>query len=597
MELTSQQIYNTMITGAHRVINNKETLNKINVFPVRDGDTGSNLASMMRTIIQEAESKSTVKQTLESVADAALYGARGNSGIIFAQYLSGLSESVDDVTTISIHDYAKASNAAVAFAYNAIEEPVEGTMITLMREWGTALTEEAKKAMTLVDIFSNAYTEIELALERTKDQLEVLKKANVVDSGAKGFTYFVEGALYYIKNGEDIKLETIISQEKALFELDIEEQHICDSDFRYCTECLLDGNNIQTMEIKNFLHSKGNSTVIAGTKNKCRIHIHTNDPAEIFDYLHEKGTIVYQKVDDMFKQEAVVNHQRSKIALVADSIADLPKEFVDEHQIHVMHLDILYKDYIYLDKLTVHPKKLLELSKESKELPTSSQPSPKQIENLYDYLSTYYDSVIVMTVSKELSGTYNIYKKIAEKYDQEKLNIHIINTKQNSGAEGLLVQKCANLIDEGLAVESIVEEIESLIKGSKILVQVKNLDNMIKSGRLSVRAGKIGQKIGMKPIVTLDSEGNGALDSIAFSDKGSNKKLLKHITKKIKTNRIMSYCIVHVNDLEGTKDLIEDVEKLIGFPPDYVVETSSIVAIGAGQSAVALSYILEKEAN
>lgn len=211
-------------------------------------------------------------------------------------------------------------------------------------------------------------------------------------------------------------------------------------------------------------------------------------------------------------------------------------------------------------------------------------------------MATYYESVLVLTVSKELSGTYNVFNTVAQKYNENKLKIRIIDTKQNSGAEGLLVQKCAKLIEEGMTVNQIVETMAHMITNSKILVQVKTLDNMIKSGRLSGRAGRIGRLIGMKPIVTLE-EGKGALESVAFSLGGSNKKILKHLRKVLVEHKIMAYCIVHVNDVEATTQLLRSAQQIIGFPPDYVEEASSIIAIGAGQSAVALSYILEEEVN
>lgn len=365
MEITSKQMYYTIINGAHTVIKNKDILNEINVFPIRDGDTGNNLASTMRAIIQNSESKDTIKKTLQSIADAALYGARGNSGIIFAQYFSGLSESVADDMSISLLDYAKASNQAFKYTYNSVEEPVEGTILTVMREWGHALTEETKKTNAPIDIFSNAYSKIEIALEKTKNQLEVIRKANVVDSGAKGFTYFVEGALYYIKNGGEIKLEEIEKNEYISFDDNINENYVYESELRYCTECLLEFNDdyidsfdTYINEIRTFLKPKGDSLVVAGRNNKCRIHIHTNEPADVFEYLYDKGIILYQKVDDMFKQEDIINNQKSKIAIVTDSIADLPQNFIDKHQIHIVNIDILYKDYIYMDKLTIHPRKI-----------------------------------------------------------------------------------------------------------------------------------------------------------------------------------------------------------------------------------------------
>ena len=523
-----------MMYGAFRVIQNKEILNKINVFPVQDGDTGSNLSSMFRTILQKAERKTSVKQTLESVADAALYGARGNSGIIFAQYFRGLSETIEGEEQVSMNEYAKASISAAQYAFDAVEEPVEGTIITVMREWGNVLTEESSQKTSLIDIFRNAVSKIEIALEKTKEQLAVLKKANVVDSGAKGFTYFMEGVLYYLENGESVDLKNLkMDDEDEIDDFNVIQKidHDSSEGYRYCTECLLESEHIETEEIKAKLKEMGNSTVVAGSNKKCRIHIHTNEPAAVFDFLHDQGTVLYQKVDDMYKQEAIVNHRKYAIALVTDSIADLPQQFIDDNQIQVMHLDILYKDTIFLDKLTIQPGRLLELISHDKKLPTSSQPSPKYIENLMDYLATYYSSIIVMTVAKELSGTYNSFLNFQKNYKNDKCKISIINTKQNAGAQGLLVKKCAEYIKEGLEHEKIVERIESLIPFSKILVQVRSIDNMIKGGRLSVKAGNIAKRIGMKPIITLDKEGMGILDGIAFSIKGNNKKLQKHIKK------------------------------------------------------------------
>lgn len=598
MQMTSEQVYNSIMHGAFRVIQNKEILNKINVFPIQDGDTGSNLASMMRTILQKSEHKGSVKKTLESVADAALYGARGNSGIIFAQYFRGLSETINGEELVSIHEYANASKCAAQYAYDAVEEPVEGTVITVMREWGSILVEECTKKNTLIDIFTTAVGKIEIALEKTKEQIAVLKKANVVDSGAKGFTYFVEGVLYYMENGELLDSKEFRVDEDEVFE---GENFIQDMDhngsegFRYCTECLLENDYINLVELKAKLKKMGNSTVVAGSEKKCRVHIHTNEPAKVFDYLHESGTILYQKVDDMYKQEAIVNHRKHDIALVTDSIADLSQEFIDDHQIQIIHLDILYKDITFLDKLTIEPWRLLELISNDKKLPISSQPNPKYIENLMDYLTTYYKSVIVMTVSKELSGTYNNFLNFIKNNSDKGYRINIINTKQNSGAQGLLVKKCAEDIEEGKSHEEIVNHIESLVEESKILVQVRSIDNMIKGGRLSVRAGSLAKKAGMKPIVTLDKDGKGTLDGIAFSTKGSNKKLIKHIKKVLNTRKIQEYNIVHVNNESGAKELAQLMTKLIGREPVYITETSSIVAISAGEGAVAVSYLLEKE--
>ena len=139
---------------------------------------------MMRTIIRNAEHKSTVKETLESIAEAAIHGARGNSGIIFAGYLLGLSESITSDINVTIEQFAIASKKAVTYAYDAIEAPLEGTIITVMDEWGKALVDKSDNYNSINEVFEYSIDKIKIALEKTKDQLAVLKKANVVDSGA-----------------------------------------------------------------------------------------------------------------------------------------------------------------------------------------------------------------------------------------------------------------------------------------------------------------------------------------------------------------------------------------------------------------------------
>lgn len=595
MQMTGQQIYDAFLHGAYTVIEKKDILNKINVFPIQDGDTGNNLSSMMQTIIQTAKSHSNVKQTLESISDAAFVGARGNSGIIFASYFRGLSDTVAITEGISIDQYAAASKCAAQYAYEAVEHPVEGTMLTLMRDWGEILSTEIEHNQSIPDILTRAFHRLEHALETTKEQLAILKKANVVDSGAKGFTYFIEGILRYLKQQDDIDFHALLAENKYDFIPNIPiNSHIGQDGFRYCSECLLSELSLPANQIKNDLKQFGNSIVVAKSTTKCRVHIHTNEPAKVFSYLGNLGSILYQKVDDMQNQEAIVNHRKYNIALVTDSIADVPKAFLDEHQIQILHLDILYHGMNYFDKLTIEPSSLLDMIANDPVLPTSSQPSPGRITQFLDYLSTYYDSILVLCVSKELSGTYNSFLRAVDHISHKNVKIQIINTRQNSGAQGLLVKKGIEYLAAGNTYEQIVKNIQTDISRTKILVQVKTLDSMIKSGRLTLHAGTFAKKIGMRPIVTLDQKGKGKLQSIAFSEKGSLRKIKQHIKKVQQTFGIEQYNIVHVNNCHGAEELAKQMTLLLGFAPEYIMETSSIIALNAGDKAVAISYIHKK---
>ena len=218
-----------------------------------------------------------------------------------------------------------------------------------------------------------------------------------------------------------------------------------------------------------------------------------------------------------------------------------------------------------------------------------------QVENLLDYLSTYYDSIIIITVSKELSGTYNSFHNAAKNFKNKDFQISVINSKMNSGAQGLLVKKCTEYLKAGLPHHAIVQKVEAAIASGKILVQVHNLDYMIQSGRLSIRAGTIARRIGLKPIVTLDATGKCSLESIAFSLTGSNKKIINHIKHILRKNRIEQYNIVHVNNETDANKLAHLLTHIIGFKPEYIMETSSIITISAGEGAIAISYLLVKE--
>lgn len=590
MLLTGKLIYNSFLEGANKVIENAAVLNKINVFPVVDGDTGSNLASTMRSIIVNSKEGSTVKDTLESVANAAIKGARGNSGIIFAQYLSGLSESIGNGTELSFADYARASEQAANYALEALENPVEGTIITMMNEWGKALQRASAKSNTLAGFFEIAYRQMDKVLEKTKEQLSVLKKFNVVDSGAKGFLYFVEGALQYIRGGAKLTEHKILDLDSLIGETEIYEEY---DGNRYCTECLLNGKNIDKAGIKEKISVMGSSVVVAGNDNFVRVHIHTNEPAGVFKLLQSFGEIAFTKADDMYMQDEIKRNRLSKVAIVTDSIADLPQKDIDASQIHVLHLGILLEQMVYLDKLTIDSASLIELEHKTNSRASSSQPNEQQIENLFSYLSTYYDSAIVLSVSSKLSGTYGIFCRLAKNFEKEDFKISVLDSRQNSSAQGLLVKRLAGYVNSGLSHELALDKINTDIENSKILVQVKQLDNMIRSGRLSVRAAKLAKMIGLKPIVSLDKAGSGKLEGISFSDKCSRGLLLTYIRMAKLRYKILEYSLSYVGDKNAALSLSKELEHILGFPPAYIAEASSIIAIGAGSGALAVSYIKE----
>lgn len=588
MKIETKKLYHAHLNGAKNVMEHKQYLNSINVFPVPDGDTGNNLFSLMNTILRESELKETFKKTFETISYAALTGARGNSGIIFAQYFNGLSMELSGDSTITLENYIYANQKAVNYAYDSIEKPVEGTMLTVMKVWSMTLAELFDPGTTLSEILIKAKTKLEEAVKNTQNQLLVLKKANVVDSGAKGFYYFISGMIdFWLSDKEVVELDEFDEADRIPGTY---QKHEHDIRFRYCTEALVECSYEVTTELKARLTSFGDSIIIAGGQKYSRIHIHTNEPKDVFKVIYEKGKIIEQKIDDMQFQNEIVENQKHNIAILTDSVADLPMDFINTYQIHVLNLSILCDDVTFIDKLTIEPKDLLEYSS-THDFPTTSQPSPMQIENKLNYLSGCYEHIVIISVSKALSGTYNAIAKTIEKNNFK--HITLIDSKQNSGAQGLIVRTCALDLEQNLPLEQIIEHVHEVIAKSKILVCIQNLDHMIRSGRLSGMSGKIAKLIGMKPIITLDKDGKGSLGGFSFSFGASQKKVLTRMKAFKKQDRLESYAVVHVDNEAEAIRFSKLIEETINLSPSYIMETSSIIALGAGGGTVAVAYILK----
>jgi hypothetical protein len=578
--LNNELIYKSFILGAKNVIQEKNGLNAINVFPVPDGDTGSNLASMMQSIIERSKLGKTSEETLQSIADAAIVGARGNSGIIFAQYIYGFSLEVqNEVNKETFTDMLK---RAFNYAYQSIAKPVEGTMITVMRAFAHAVDSFKEKGNDFLDILSNAYEAVKIELARTPELLAVLKENKVVDAGAKGFVHFIEGFIKALK-GEEIDM----TEHESIEHIHVE--HLEDSQFRYCTEALLRGSNFDLNNIRQSLAKDGDSLVVAGSDKTVRIHIHSDHPDQVFEKLSKLGTISEQKVDDMRRQFEAANHPKYKIALVTDSIADLPVSFVDEHQIHQFPLNLHMEDTIYYDKLTIQSDRFYQMMDELSVYPTSSQPNQKTLENFFSFLTTYYDEIIVITVSEEMSGTYRAFVDAANKFSNKK--IRVINSKQNSGAEGLLVMKAQELIQQGLPIDEIVKKMDYYIKHSKIFVSVRTLKYMVKNGRVSKVTGVIGKITNLKPVISIDENGKGIISDKGLSLKSSDKKIYNRVKEAFDRSGIEKYAIVHANGGKRVYEYVNKYTKLIGRAPDYVMDISTIVAMNAGLGTIAISYI------
>ena len=589
--LNGVDFYNIFKSGADIVKRNKENLNRINVFPVRDGDTGTNLALTMGSIADEAVVSEDFDIVIQSMADIAFENARGNSGIIFASFLGGFSSACINLKTIDLEQFSRGAELAVETAYSAVSEPVEGTMLTVIREWSNYITTNHNTHQKFSDLFEGAYRKANQALEETTDMLEVLKKNKVVDSGAKGFVMFLEGFSKFIG-------DFIHGNEKVVQSISIGHTHAKTAytdhqslKFRYCTEVLLKEDIKVKSEVEAMLDGIGDSLIVTGNERLVKIHVHTDRPDLITKLFADAGYKVYKsKVDDMLLQVQVEKGAKSNIGILTDSIADIEDQQLLSEQIHMIPLALIADESTYLDKLTATKDNLSSILNQSKTYPTSSQAEVRFISSKLEWLLGQYEHVIIFSVAKALSGTYTSYEKAIESFAEDKHRIHLVDTKLNSGAQGLIVLKAAQMANAGMRVDEIINRATDDISKTKILVSLDTFKYAVKSGRVPYRIGRIFVMLRAKPIMSLSLEGNGIASGLAFSRKAADMKIYRRVKKIMKQGGISQYSIVHSNNPELANAYKVQFEELIGFPPVITTEISAITAIHAGIGSVAIAF-------
>jgi DAK2 domain fusion protein YloV len=586
--LNSRRLYYAFLAGGNAVIQDKDYLNKINVFPVPDADTGTNLAATMRSIAQTAVVGKSLRSTFRSIADAALSGARGNSGLIFAQFLHSLSNEVHNDQHLTAKAFAEMVRRGVQAAHQAILHPVEGTMLTVMREWAEAVHRKAAKTTDFVELLHDSLPEAKRSLMETPKKLQVLARAGVVDAGAKGFVDFIEGVWHFIRSG---KLRQIAETAPSSPELP-QKIHSFKNEitYRYCTEALLEGENMDLEKVRNLVQSFGDSAIVAGSEEKLRFHVHTDDPSDLFFQLRDIGETVQIKVDDMRRQYEASHNRRLSIALVTDSACDLPQGFIDEHQIQVIPFNLSFGHSQFLDKLTITPTQFYTLLKTRREHPQTSQAPVATVQNLFSFLSTFYDSILVFNISGGLSGALSFSRQAAEQVTDKKITV--IDTKTLSAAQGLIVMRAAEALSQGATHDEVVRLSEEWIAKTRVLVDIATLKYLVRGGRISPMKGLLARLLHLKPIITIDKNGKGLPFGKSFGRKGNMKKILAMISEMAAQGKIWRYAIVHAQNPVRTQLYAQKLEAMLGQPPAYVIDVSPVVGAhnGIGVVGVALMH-------
>ena len=589
--INSSRLYYAIVAGSQAVIQNQKYLNSINVFPVADGDTGTNMAATMHAIIEETEVLDSVKETCVSIANAALVGARGNSGIIFAQFLFGLSSEVNINERITAKDLGKSIIKAVEYAYDAVLKPVEGTILTVMKDWANAMHQITIKDSDISVALQHSYYVAEKSLNDTPKKLKVLQDNGVVDAGAKGFVDFLEGVLNFIQHG---KIQDISDRNVTVWEGDeIYKHNMDDLTERFCCEAVLQNCDMSVKEIKNAMSALGlgSSIVIAGSPEKIHLHVHSDNSAELFYKIKDFGDVSQIKVDDMQFQNEIVTKRKYPIALITDTACDLPEDIIKKYQIHTVPFKISFGKKLFLDKLSITSCQFYKMLESSKYHPKSSQPDYKTIKNLFSFVSSHYESIIAIHISDKLSGVYKQSVVLGQNIDN--IPFSVFDSRNLSGSEGLIVLRVADAIEKGMAYEDITSEVENWINKTKIFVDVDTLKYMVRGGRVSPAKGMLAKVLNIKPIVSLDANGKGIVFDKSFNRTHNMTKIIRIINDFRDEGKIWKYSIVHALAENRANEYSLKLTNMLDKPPAYIMDISPVVGVHNGIGAVGISIMHE----
>lgn len=477
-----------IISGANNLCNQKSIVDNLNVFPVPDGDTGTNMSLTISAAKNEinANKDKDIYELSKILANATLRGARGNSGVILSQLIRGINKGVKGKKEINATDLAGALKSAADSAYSAVMKPTEGTILTVARQSAEYALANASDDADIVKFFEDIVSAAQKSLAKTQFILPQLKQAGVVDAGGKGLVCILEGALYALKEGKIIELS---DDEVPLVTASVNAEVETDIKFRYCTEFLINkkANNVDVFKFKSTIEYYGDCMLVIDDDDVVKVHIHTNTPNLVIGEALRLGELINIKIDNMKYQhdEKVISQADKKqaekeTAMICVSAGDgIKKTFLD-----------LGVDHIIEGGQTMNP---------------STEDILSAIEN------TNAKNVFVFPNNK------NIILAAQQAKDLSERNVVVIPTKSIPQAISAIL-----VYDEELSVEENEQEMCDIIKDIKSVqittaVRDTNLDGLeIKTGDiLSIIDGKI-EFTGEKAFDVLLS----SIDKIADEDTG-----------------------------------------------------------------------------
>ena len=560
-----------LTSGIHRVIAEQELLNRINVFPVADSDTGTNLSlSLGATLgILGRDGEKHLGTLLASLADALLDSSRGNSGAILAQFFQGISDTAGELTRFTAHTFAKAVAIGNEYAHDALSKPREGTILSVVAAFSESVGHQVStlREEAFPVLMGEALERVEKALANTPNQLDVLRKAGVVDAGAKGFAELIKGMTDYLRDGIVAPLPDNSIAHELEPVVDFAETDN-ESHYRYCTECIVTGSEINRRKLREAVAELGDSLVLAGSKRKAKIHIHVDDPELVFDTARRFGEVSAEKADDMHRQQHATHNDRRRFAVIVDSGADIGDADMERLDIHMVPCRIQFGDRGYLDKVSITTDEFYTELESNPHHPTTSQPAPGDFRRQFQFLASHFDDVISINLTSAASGTYEAARLAASRINAPG-TIHVVDSLNASLGQGQLAVLAAECAEAGLDVETTLAAVRKQVPLTRTYAILSDLRYAVRGGRLPPWVKSIADFLRLNPIICTTSDGRVSLAGFMFGSHKRIERFARFVAKRVPKRPVeigIGHAICESDALEFANHLreqVSDIGKLV----------------------------------
>ncbi|MEH6420764.1 DegV family protein [Pseudomonas sp. CGJS7] len=598
--LTAPALRRALIAGARRVIAGRDALNRINVFPVADGDTGNNLAHTLGSLLNGALSRRSrhIGELLKRIGDDAIDGARGNSGAILAQFLYGVAEHARGQPELDAATLAASVRHGAANARAALAHPVEGTILSVINAFADALDEAARASVDGDPRpgFASALARARHALARTPQQMALLQRAGVVDAGAQGFVDLLEGIAEFVDGGP--RALRVHGADAAANEACHGHAHGGDAQIplmheavdphrRWCSECLVVGTDLPREALRDALEACGaDSLVLAGGGARLRVHGHVASPQLLFDVCARYGAVEAMKADDMLAQQRSVERAQ-RVAVVTDSAADLPDELAERYGLQVVPVRVSVDGRDYLDKVGLATPEFYRRMAVAADLPRTSQPPPGDFRRAFEFLLGHRAQVLYVGLSRAVSGTLQAGEQAAARADPARVSV--FDTFNAAGGQALLAWRAAELAADGIELAAIVAELERLRPLTATWVMARNISHAVRGGRIPPWAGPLVKFTGLTPIAKVGPEGRLSVSGGLFAKAGAPEAFARYIAKRAARGQRWRAIVGHCDARTDGERLLEALRRRLDLDQAWLVETGPALGAHAGRGALLVS--------